>query len=223
MRGAPATEYRAPGIERPSGLDGHVTDRVTPSGNRRDVTACTHSTGSARPPTQNPPVRESCGRPRRFPSGADAAMTEPDPPPLHRDPTTDIPEDSAAAGFEDAHAVAPGGFGIVYRCRRRALDRTVAVEVLSADPNSENPDRFLREQRAMGRLSGNPNIDRILQVGTMSWGRPYIVTEFHPHDSLDTRSRRSGPLPWRDAVRLGESRSPAPSRPRTEREPCTEM
>ena len=45
------------------------------------------------------------------------------------------------------------------------LDRIVAVKVLIADLDPDNLERFLREQRAMGRLSGHPNIVNILQVG----------------------------------------------------------
>jgi serine/threonine protein kinase len=36
-------------------------------------------------------------------------------------------------------------------------------------------DRFLREQRAMGRLSEHPHIVHILQVGATASGRPFIV------------------------------------------------
>jgi non-specific serine/threonine protein kinase len=39
-----------------------------------------------------------------------------------------------------------------YRCTQVGLDRTVAVKVLTAELD-ENRERFLREQRAMGRLT----------------------------------------------------------------------
>ena len=48
-----------------------------------------------------------------------------------------------AAGFDDALEIGRGGFGIVYRCTQLALDRTVAVKVLTTDLD-ENRERFLR-------------------------------------------------------------------------------
>ena len=69
-------------------------------------------------------------------------------------------------GFDDITEVGQGGFGVVYRCTQTELDRTVAVKVLTADLDPENVERFVREQRAMGRLTNHPNIVTILQVGT---------------------------------------------------------
>ena len=73
-----------------------------------------------------------------------------------------------AAGFVDAEEIGRGGFGVVYRCAKPALDRIVAVKVLTADLDPDNLERFMREQRAMGRLSGHPHIVNILQVGATS-------------------------------------------------------
>ncbi|MEN0136596.1 MAG: protein kinase [Rhodococcus sp. (in: high G+C Gram-positive bacteria)] len=119
------------------------------------------------------------------------------------DPGTDYSEELAVEGFEDAQEIGRGGFGIVYRCVQSALDRTVAVKFLTADPDPGNLERFIREQRAMGRLSGHPNIANILQVGTTTSGRPYIVMQFHQHGSLDSQIRRSGPLAWDTVLHLG--------------------
>ncbi|MFC9357416.1 protein kinase [Rhodococcus sp. NPDC057014] len=79
----------------------------------------------------------------------------------------------------------------------------VAVKVLDADLDDENRSRFLREQRAMGRLTGHPNIVNIFQVGATDSGRPYIVMQYHPRDSLDRLIREHGPLPLDQALRLG--------------------
>ncbi|MGW2663775.1 protein kinase domain-containing protein [Nocardia tengchongensis] len=108
-----------------------------------------------------------------------------------------------AAGFDDADEVGRGGFGVVYRCMQAGLDRAVAVKVLSATLDDENKARFLREQRAMGRLTGHPNIVGILQVGQTPAGRPYLVMQYHQRGSLDTWIRTSGPLPVADVLRLG--------------------
>ena len=64
----------------------------------------------------------------------------------------------ARIGFDEAQEIGRGGFGVVYRCTQADLDRTVAVKVLTVELDEENRARFFREQRAMGRLTGHPNI-----------------------------------------------------------------
>ena len=130
-------------------------------------------------------------------------MAEYDPTATQRDLTPGIATELAAAGFDDAQEVGRGGFGVVYRCLQPSLDRTVAVKVLTADLDPDNLERFIREQRAMGRLSGHPNIANILQVGATTSGQPYIVMHYHPHGSLATRIHHTGPIEWQEAVRLG--------------------
>ena len=107
-----------------------------------------------------------------------------------------------AAGFDDAEEVGRGGFGVVYRCTQVALDRVVAVKVLTAELE-ENRERFLREQRAMGRLTGHPNIVGVLQVGETASGYPYLVMQYHGHGSLEARIGESGPLSVTEVLRLG--------------------
>ncbi|MFD6855824.1 protein kinase [Rhodococcus sp. NPDC060090] len=130
-------------------------------------------------------------------------MAAQDPLQTQRDAGPDVAAELAAAGFDEAKEIGRGGFGIVYRCREVALDRIVAVKVLTSDLDADNLERFMREQRAMGQLSGHPNIVNVLQVGTTESGRPYLVMQYHPRDSLDALIRRSGPLHWHDALRLG--------------------
>jgi ATP/maltotriose-dependent transcriptional regulator MalT len=121
----------------------------------------------------------------------------------HRDRVPDVPAELRDSGFENAAEIGHGGFGVVYRCAQPLLDRAVAVKVLTADLDSENLDRFLREQHAMGRLSGHPNIVTILQVGTTSTGRPFIVMPYHAKNSLEALIRRHGPLDWHETLRIG--------------------
>ncbi len=120
-------------------------------------------------------------------------MAEFDPFATQRDNAGDITAELEAAGFTDLEEIGRGGFGVVYRCRQPHLDRTVAVKVLAADPAPEDLERFLREQRAMGRLSGHPHIVTVLQVGTTAAGRPYLVMPYHRYGSLDATIRRTGP------------------------------
>ena len=130
-------------------------------------------------------------------------MAECDPLVTQHDIVGDVAGELAAVGFAKAEEIGRGGFGVVYRCSQPSLDRTVAVKVLTADLDDENLERFMREQRAMGRLSGHPNIVNILGIGATPSGRPFIIMQYHPHDSLDALIRKRGPLDWRDALRLG--------------------
>src|ERR1700751_2937003 len=123
-------------------------------------------------------------------------MAEADPLVTQHSYPRDLAAELAAEGFDDAHEIGRGGFGIVYRCAQPTLDRIVAVKVLSSDLDDENVDRFLREQRAMGRLSGHPNIATIMQVGVTSGGRPYLVMPYYAKGSLEALISRHGPLDW---------------------------
>ncbi|MDH6287043.1 serine/threonine-protein kinase [Rhodococcus opacus] len=105
-------------------------------------------------------------------------------------------------GFDEPVEIGRGGFGVVYRCMETALDRTVAIKVLSG-VDEENRNRFVREQQAMGRLSGHPNIVTIYHASSTPHGQPYIVMEYHRHGSLEEIIRRDGPLGWEKALGVG--------------------
>lgn len=130
-------------------------------------------------------------------------MAERDPLVTQRDIVGDVTGELEAVGLADPHEIGRGGFGVVYRCSQRSLDRTVAVKVLTADLDDENLQRFVREQRAMGRLSGHPNIVTILEIGATASERPFIVMPYHPHGTLDLLIRERGPLDWGAVLRLG--------------------
>src|SRR5262245_60130855 len=89
----------------------------------------------------------------------------------------------SAAGFAGAVEIGRGGFGVVYRCRQVGLARVTAVKVLTVDL-AENRARFEREQQAMGRLTGHPNIVAVLQVGETRGGCPYLVMPYCGQGSI---------------------------------------
>ncbi|MFC9790078.1 protein kinase [Rhodococcus sp. NPDC127528] len=130
-------------------------------------------------------------------------MTDSDPLRTQRDVAAAVADELGAVGFGEAEEIGRGGFGVVYRCTQPALERTVAVKVLTAELDDQNRERFLREQRAMGRLTGHPNIAGVLQVGATDSGRPYLVMPYYPQGSLDSRIRRHGPLTAPEVLRLG--------------------
>jgi non-specific serine/threonine protein kinase len=129
-------------------------------------------------------------------------MMDSDPFRTQRDVGAAVVTELSAAGFDDAEEIGRGGFGIVYRCTQLGLDRTVAVKVLTTDLD-ENRERFLREQRAMGRLTGHPNIVSVLHVGETRSGYPYLVMQHHRQGSIEARIRQLGPLALDEVARLG--------------------
>ncbi|MFZ3348174.1 protein kinase domain-containing protein [Mycobacterium sp.] len=122
---------------------------------------------------------------------------------FRRDSASDIVAELEAEGYHDAEPVGRGGFGVVYRCRQPSLDRVVAVKVLSFDQDEVDLESFDREQRAMGRVSGHPNIVPVLQSGRTSTGRPYIVMPYHRRDTVDSWIRRRGPLAVGEVLTIG--------------------
>lgn len=74
--------------------------------------------------------------------------------------------------------VGRGGMGVVYKARQRSLDRTVALKVLSSrvQNNPEFEERFMREAKALARLS-HPSIVTLYDFGKAN-GHFYFVMEY---------------------------------------------
>src|SRR5246500_483338 len=108
-----------------------------------------------------------------------------------------------AEGYHDAEPVGRGGFGVVYRCNEPSLDRVVAVKVLSSDRDDVDLEQFAREQRAMGRVSGHPNIVPVLHSGLTFTGRPYIVMQYHRRSTLAAWIQDNGSFGLREALTIG--------------------
>lgn len=139
---------------------------------------------------------------------ADAGRADAAPAGRHNEPTQrnepiGIADELEAAGLSGAVEIGRGGFGVVYRCLQTALERVVAVKVLPPDMDAESRERFLREEQAMGRLSGHPNIVDILQVDVTASGLPFIVMPYCTHGSLEQLIHEQGPLGWADTLRVG--------------------
>ncbi|WP_458687751.1 protein kinase domain-containing protein [Nocardia tengchongensis] len=130
-------------------------------------------------------------------------MAHVDPFSTRRDTTLGYAAELEAAGFGDVVEVGRGGFGVVYRCFQPSLGRTVAIKVLTTDLESDGLERFVREQLAMGKLSGHPNIVPVFEVGSTETGRPYIVMPYHSHGSLDARIQHLGPVDWPEVLHFG--------------------
>jgi eukaryotic-like serine/threonine-protein kinase len=98
--------------------------------------------------------------------------------------------------YAGARLIASGGMGRVFHATDSELRRDVAVKML-ADRYADNEDvraRFRREALAAARLSGNPNIVTIFDVGEYQ-GRPLIVMEYLDGGSLAERVHGQGGCP----------------------------
>jgi serine/threonine-protein kinase len=98
--------------------------------------------------------------------------------------------------YRDARPVAQGGMGEILRATDQELGRDVAVKVLSKRYAQDDAlrERFRREALAAARLSGNPNIVTIYDVGEHE-GRPLIVMEYLPGGSIEQRIGGRAPCP----------------------------
>ncbi len=94
-----------------------------------------------------------------------------------------------------------GGMGIVVSAFRTDLDQRVAVKFLGSAA-AERPDaaeRFRREARAAAKIRSD-HVARVLDVGTLDTGLPYMVMEFLEGNDIADELRRVGRLPMIEAV-----------------------
>jgi tetratricopeptide (TPR) repeat protein/tRNA A-37 threonylcarbamoyl transferase component Bud32 len=96
--------------------------------------------------------------------------------------------------YRDPVPIGHGAMGDIYRARDSLLDRDVAVKVLAERyaGDEEIRARFTREALAAARLSAEPGIVTVFDVG--EWGgRPFLVMAYLPGGSLDERLRAGVP------------------------------
>ena len=97
--------------------------------------------------------------------------------------------------------IGSGGMGEVYLARDVTLRRDVAVKFLtSAAPGNDIlTHRLLQEARAVAAID-HPGICPVHDVGVDSIGRPYMVMQYVPGETLAARLA-NGPLPVPEALR----------------------
>ncbi|MEN3313968.1 MAG: serine/threonine-protein kinase PknK [Acidimicrobiaceae bacterium] len=116
---------------------------------------------------------------------------------------TNQPVDLGVRGVTDAVEIGRGGFAVVYRAFQPAFERFVAVKVLDISGVDDSAQSsFQRECRAIGTLSGRPNILTVHEAGLTETGKPYLVMAL-AKESLEDRLDRQGPLPVPEAVGIG--------------------
>lgn len=114
-----------------------------------------------------------------------------------------MPADLGIPDVEEAVEIGRGGFGVVYKAHQTRFDRTIAVKVLEqAQLDEAGRQRFERECKALGALSGHPNVVTIYDSGFTPAGWPYLVLEYLPDGSLGDRLDRDGPCDIDTATEL---------------------
>src|SRR6478752_9235550 len=94
-----------------------------------------------------------------------------------------------------------GGMGVVVSAFRGDLEQRVAVKFLS-EAAAERPDaaeRFRREARAAAKIRSE-HVARVLDVGTLDTGQPFMVMEFLEGNDIADELRRFTFLPIPEAV-----------------------
>ncbi|MCW5802909.1 MAG: serine/threonine protein kinase [Deltaproteobacteria bacterium] len=94
-----------------------------------------------------------------------------------------------------------GGMGMVVAATHLEIDQQVAIKFMlpSALESPEASARFMREARAVGRLTSE-HVCRVSDVGKFTSGAPYIVMEYLEGLDLGTMLKRRGPLAVPQAV-----------------------
>src|SRR5580700_8135752 len=95
-----------------------------------------------------------------------------------------------------------GTSGVVYEAEHVELGRKLAVKILGPE-HAASPvalERFRREACAVANLS-HANVVQLYDFGKSLDGHAFLAMELCPGETLDSRLR-SGPLGWREAVRI---------------------
>ena len=90
-------------------------------------------------------------------------------------------------GYEVLEELGEGGMGVVFKARQLALNRLVAIKMVSSShrAGAEGRKRFRAEARAIAKLQ-HPNIVQVFDVGEYD-GQPYFSLELCPGGALDRR------------------------------------
>jgi serine/threonine protein kinase len=116
-------------------------------------------------------------------------------------------DDLVAGRYRLVGRIGRGAMGVVWRAHDERLDRTVAVKLLSFDAalggseGEKTDDRVMREARLAAKLQ-HPNAIAVHDVVEHE-GRPCLVLEYLPSESLSAVMAERGALPADEVARIG--------------------
>ncbi len=110
--------------------------------------------------------------------------------------------DILAGKYRVDRVLGAGGMGVVVSATDEQLERRVAIKFLLPEyaQHHEASERFLREARAAVKIQSE-HVARVIDVGTMDTGAPYIVMEYLEGADLAEVLERQGALPVEEACR----------------------
>jgi len=111
------------------------------------------------------------------------------------------PGDLVGGKYEVEWPIGAGGMGVVVAAVHKVLGQRVAIKfpVPELRRATEGRERLIREARACAQLRSEYAV-RLLDVGTLEDGSPYVVMEYLVGRTLAERLLEDGPMPLRDAV-----------------------
>jgi len=106
-----------------------------------------------------------------------------------------------AGKYRIEHTLGRGGMGVVMAALHEQLNQRVALKFLTDDAyqHPEAVARFVREARAAVQIQSE-HVARVIDVGTLDNGAPYMVMEYLRGRDLKEVSSRRGPMPVSEAV-----------------------
>ncbi|HZT79710.1 MAG TPA: protein kinase, partial [Gemmataceae bacterium] len=116
------------------------------------------------------------------------------------DPADDGPVPETVGGYRLLRSLGAGGMGTVYEAEETASGRHVALKLLKpqAAASPESLERFRREGRLASQIAHPRCV--FVYAADQEEGRPYIVMELMPGDTLADLVARQGPLAPGQAV-----------------------
>ncbi|MEY2932420.1 MAG: hypothetical protein RL033_3169 [Pseudomonadota bacterium] len=111
------------------------------------------------------------------------------------------PGQLVAGKYRIEQTIGRGGMGVVVAALHEQLNQRVALKFLTdnAFQQPEAVSRFVREARAAVQIQSE-HVARVMDVGTLDSGAPYMVMEYLRGRDLKDVSTRRGPLPVTEAV-----------------------
>jgi serine/threonine-protein kinase len=99
-----------------------------------------------------------------------------------------------AGKYEVDRVLGSGGMGMVIRAKHMQLGEMVAIKFLLPGVGGvDRVARFEREARAAAKIKGD-HVVRVIDLGSLENGTPYMVMEYLEGEDLDQRLRRRGRL-----------------------------
>jgi serine/threonine protein kinase len=109
--------------------------------------------------------------------------------------------DVIAGKYVVERIIGEGGMGVVLAARHLELEQRVAIKFLLPEIAEQGmaAERFRREARAAARIRGQ-HVCRVLDVGTLETGVPFMVMEYLEGCDLASELEQRGRLPCDEAI-----------------------